>query len=885
MKSSMEITIIISIYYKGYLKKLSMRFRRNIMKVMNAKDYLVSKALFTEKEYEWIFPLIQAVVNGASIPVEFIEKHLSQYPIVLKLPEETKKYSDKEDTSDQVSRVLEVIKMKNMGLVEIDKTPLVLNEGLNIFYGKNGSGKSTIYKSLVNSLGCTHIKSETNIHNSDKSACVEIKFLNSKGEEDVISYSGKQVIDRKVVVYDTKKMDFLIEPRREQFEIPVLKQEVFNRVRMLFDSCTDVLSRRIIEGEARKEEIKSNFDVEFSLFESDLVEIEAIVTANKFTDEDKDRLEKLIYEIKSMSADRIELNRRVLATANGYIRDVFNNHGNIKETDTSYELQVKDLKKEVEDYNGRLIEYKKLLKIVRENSIEGFETYIEHSWIGNEKWKEFIISSLDFIATLEQAPDVCPYCHQELSQEAKELLCKYQILKSTAEETLKIKEQEIEVYEAQLNQLSKSVQNSMKLIENLTKIEGFKTDKVYTLGVTERDIQIIINKVKQKEIIDAEDSAFITVLQAHLEELLSLFEVNAQSMSQMATAIKTIAADKVLIQKEIDKLKTQKNILDKDKLIKEYINLSKKLIDSNTKKLDLTALKQKNSSAQNQFSKESYIEIYQEQIRNEYDALHQDQIVKPVYKPRRDDCICEIESEKGSYHVKDIFSEGEIRIHTLAELFAEASLSDFKGVYIFDDPVNSLDESNIEYVAKRIKELVKSGNQVIIFTHNILFLNELVDIEKVPIINIEKLQWGTESSDITVILEEQKLSSQSMNKRRKRITEILESVEAYKAQKKPEEMRSQIMHVYSEISGYLEDYFERILLEGIIARHRNNIRMHSILKLKNINEKGQLDTLNELYGRTSKYCSRHSQAMQQKSVEYKDLLIDIPKFKELVGWK
>ncbi len=45
---------------------------------------------------------------------------------------------------------------------------------------------------------------------------------------------------------------------------------------------------------------------------------------------------------------------------------------------------------------------------------------------------------------------------------------------------------------------------------------------------------------------------------------------------------------------------------------------------------------------------------------------------------------------------------------------------------VFDDPVNSLDHEISEKFAARMIELSKTGMQVIVFTHNLLFARQLV---------------------------------------------------------------------------------------------------------------------------------------------------------------
>jgi len=73
-----------------------------------------------------------------------------------------------------------------------------------------------------------------------------------------------------------------------------------------------------------------------------------------------------------------------------------------------------------------------------------------------------------------------------------------------------------------------------------------------------------------------------------------------------------------------------------------------------------------------------------------------------------------------------VLSEGEQRGLALACYLAEADLKPTKHGLIVDDPVSSLDHQRIELVAKRLVEEAAKGRQVIIFTHNILFYQEVV---------------------------------------------------------------------------------------------------------------------------------------------------------------
>jgi len=74
---------------------------------------------------------------------------------------------------------------------------------------------------------------------------------------------------------------------------------------------------------------------------------------------------------------------------------------------------------------------------------------------------------------------------------------------------------------------------------------------------------------------------------------------------------------------------------------------------------------------------------------------------------------------------QDILSEGEQRAIAIASFFAEVKLGKGKGGIVFDDPVSSLDHARRERVARRIAAEAQE-RQVVVFTHDIFFLNVLM---------------------------------------------------------------------------------------------------------------------------------------------------------------
>ena len=80
---------------------------------------------------------------------------------------------------------------------------------------------------------------------------------------------------------------------------------------------------------------------------------------------------------------------------------------------------------------------------------------------------------------------------------------------------------------------------------------------------------------------------------------------------------------------------------------------------------------------------------------------------------------------KGGHSPELILSEGEQRAVALADFLTEVALNPANAGIILDDPVNSQDHQRKELIAKRLIKEARS-RQVIVFTHDLVFLNNLV---------------------------------------------------------------------------------------------------------------------------------------------------------------
>ena len=85
-----------------------------------------------------------------------------------------------------------------------------------------------------------------------------------------------------------------------------------------------------------------------------------------------------------------------------------------------------------------------------------------------------------------------------------------------------------------------------------------------------------------------------------------------------------------------------------------------------------------------------------------------------------------------SMAIDAVLSEAELKCAALALFFAECDLMEIKQPIVFDDPVNSLDASIIQYFANRIRDL---DSETVVFTHNVLLMEALTDKRNFDVFN------------------------------------------------------------------------------------------------------------------------------------------------------
>lgn len=209
--------------------------------------------------------------------------------------------------------------------------------------------------------------------------------------------------------------------------------------------------------------------------------------------------------------------------------------------------------------------------------------------------------------------------------------------------------------------------------------------------------------------------------------------------------------------------------------------------------------------------------------------------------------------------VVDVASEGEERCIALAAFLSELSQASHQSALVFDDPVSSLDHWHREKIAER---LVGEANyrQVIVFTHDVVFLNDLLAFaEKTAMApNVLTLEWsdGVPGRYVQGLPWDSKKPIDCL-------TELENSQKAISAKWNPQPNAVNVeamRHAYSRLRSTLERLVEVELLDGIVCRFESQVKSGKVRSLIGITSQ-ECDETKRLLQRCHDITAAHAPSM------------------------
>lgn len=170
----------------------------------------------------------------------------------------------------------------------------------------------------------------------------------------------------------------------------------------------------------------------------------------------------------------------------------------------------------------------------------------------------------------------------------------------------------------------------------------------------------------------------------------------------------------------------------------------------------------------------------------------------------------------------DILSEGEQRAIALASFLAEVNIGGSSGGIIFDDPVSSLDHKRRERVARRLAQ-EGAKRQVIIFTHDLYFLNLLIEMAQQVGVAIETQSiarrpagFGVTDPDLPFEGMNTKARVGYLRNKHPQIKKLFDTGDEL-------EHRKQTADAYRQLRIAWERAIEEVLLRSVVLRFRKGV--------------------------------------------------------------
>jgi energy-coupling factor transporter ATP-binding protein EcfA2 len=680
------------------------------------------------------------ILEGNEISEKLVEETYTYFKEDLGLIERNEKtpidFKEITTTSSEISKKLflkSIHSLENVNALASGQS-IEINPNLTIIYGNNGSGKSGYTRLLNNAfisrgdkhiLGNVFLESETGLPKCSFTFEDEDKIFEKVFPDDLSSNEFY-----KFSCFDTQSVKIHLD-NDNQLNFTPNGFDFFDKVLLLFDAIREKLNTEI-----QNKKVPNNFIIHFQNENSvkNLItslgtktDKEELIRLSTFSEEDKIQLEKVSSRIVELRTLNIQVQITGLEKLQRELLSF------IHRQQTTLNL----LTKEKVDLALELIKnHTELQQLSKEQGVKSLENY-DIKLVGKGQWRDFIISAKNYSMAIEKARDNvhypsdnehCLFCLQPLNDAQIELIETYwNLLKSEAER--------------EMNRTSQKIKDIVKELRGLIPVKFDDTINLYNYLVAFNPTLVS----KWKTIVDNSEKVKNNLIQ-NLENInidlpVSSFNYNTNEF-QIAS---------IQIQKEIDTLSIKKPdqeiasltfqmLLLKDRLllnqllpkIQDYIENENWIekAENSISSLRTNSITTLQGNLFSQHITEKYTEVFNE----ECEKLDAPKIVNISQQSSKAKTFRKLQIKKQV--ASQILSEGEQRAISLADFLTEIQLNPNNKGVIFDDPVTSLDHTRRAIIAKRLAELSKD-RQVIIFSHDLLFVNFLKSYVEYENINFQ----------------------------------------------------------------------------------------------------------------------------------------------------
>jgi energy-coupling factor transporter ATP-binding protein EcfA2 len=786
---------------------------------------------------------------------------------------------------DESSVVLvSLANLQRVNRLPSDQTLTFGFKGMTVVYGDNGSGKSgyaRVLKKACRSRGAPPvIRPDAYKPTPTVAATAELK-CQVGGVEKLVVWTDGQATDAvlsNVFTFDGScAAHYLTEDSPASFTPHGL--DILPKLSQICDRVRDRLQNDITAHQAAVDATSANWKTTAATPVGILIkslsaakknaEVEAMAV---FSEADKLRLKELADALKSNPKHKA---KETLAAA-----------GRLRTTATAFQETHKIIEDTAASGLQKLIDDAVATEAAAKSFSQG---QFDESFLfgtGSEVWKKLweaaeLYSSqpydgVDFPNTAENAR--CLLCQRTLEEESRE---RFNAFRDFCQDQ---SQQQATAAKVKLQAVAATINGLKSLVAELSKIEA-DVD-----GIAEA------NQAAIKQYARAADGRLATLKIAistkKWTQLSPLPVASHSALTAHATVLEARAATeesaddpvaRAKLQMERDALTDREWLLGaKDDVLKQLTRLrriealKKCLKDTATNRI--TAI---GSDLTKRIVTETFCERFQEEIRDL--GLRTITVEMQEIRGKKGETRFGLRLKGADGHpIHEVASEGEQRCIGLAAFLAELSQASNMSALVFDDPVSSLDHSRRERIANRlVKE--SQARQVIVFTHETTFLNDLVEASKRLQVNLNccYLEWS--GSQPGRHCDGLPWDHMQPEERLVHLDGLLAAIRANWSPQPSETNRSDIRAAYSKLRNTLERVVEHVMLGNVVSRFRRKLNMSSLPDVLDLTQQ-ECDEMQRLYQRCHNLIDAHDSpsAQQAATPEPDDLDNDIAATKKLI---
>lgn len=685
---------------------------------------------FANSQPYWAKYLCSEILSGNEITDIIIETSYSYLLEKLSLKEETSKpelsISYNPNASDDFKENLSFDSLNNVEGVNAltENQSIELTPNLTIIYGANGAGKSGYVRLLKNvfySKDKGNILPDINIKSGHKTIAATFNF-SSNGTNVSLNYPGNagNGIFNQFAVFDGDIGKKHLSARND-FSFRPAGLQLFNEFNAALEKLnaklnSDVQTKNTANPFADDDIFQGESEIQTFLTQlSHNSKLEELKAHLPYADEEKTKKTQLDKQYDDLKIALAQKDKALKEFQSIKIQLAARKNNLKAQNEWFTQTQLGTVISAITDCKTKE-------DTAQKEGIQKFKT-VKVQNIGSTEWKQFIQSAEKF-ATIQgeseypEIGDNCLLCHQSISDDApKNLISSYwAYIKSVAEQEAKTaNEKLIEIKEGyELLDFNRFPETDILTAWLKEKYEADLTKLEEALKKQETISQaLILNINNKKDVPQVEmqlDLSALDTISTNLDKEIKAFEEDEQTkiLAELLKQKTYLAHKEKLEARYTDIEKLHKNLL--------WVNKSNQF--------NKQCFKSQSTNTEKRLSKEyfntDYINAFNYECEKlngkfgiEIDAKSSDaQSNRQLFLKGRDPSA--------------ILSEGEQRVIALADFIAETNITTINKGVIFDDPVNSLDDERKSVIAERLVS-ISNNKQVIIFTHDLVFVSSLIN--------------------------------------------------------------------------------------------------------------------------------------------------------------